>query len=392
MTLAALDRDGVVALTLDKQHLGAGSALAEVRPVVDDLLGLHATVASSPYLQLHARMRTFTASQLDGLLDEGGAAKLACMRQTVFIESADLIPLLFAATRQLSARGRDRFLAANGLTPGRYQHLAEQVESALAGRALDARELRAAIGTAERLSPVIIVMCDQGRLVRWRGSGGWQSARPKYRRFAEALPNIRLDSWEDAAAVRALAGHYVRRYGPVRESDVTWWTGLPKATVRDALASVPDLTRVTVNGLPGVFLIHEADVATAQHPAAPPAGQVCLLPVMDPYLQGYHHRERCVDPGHHRFVVDRGGNVTSVILIDGRAAGVWDFAARPSPEIRLFFFAAPDLPTRRAARALAAELAGTLAKGPARVVECDHMTPLTQGTTGSYLSPLKDSH
>jgi DNA glycosylase AlkZ-like len=130
-------------------------------------------------------MRTFNPGQLDGLLDEGGAAKLACMRRTVFIESADLIPLVFAATRQLAARGKDRFLAANGLTPGRYQHLAEQVEGALAGRALDARELRTAIGTAERLSPVIIVMCDQGRLVRWRGSGGWQSARPKYRRFAE---------------------------------------------------------------------------------------------------------------------------------------------------------------------------------------------------------------
>ncbi len=388
--LATLDRDGVVALMLEKQHLGAGPAAAEVLPVVDDLLGLHATVASSPYLQLHARMRTFIPSQLDGLLDAGGAAKLACMRQTIFIESADLIPLVFAATRELAARRRDRFLAENGLTPGRHQLLAEQVESALAGRALDARELQAAIGTAERLSPVILVMCDQGRLVRWRGRGGWQSARPKYRLFAEALPSIRLDSWEDETAVRALVGRYVRCYGPVRESDIAWWTGLPKATVRDALAFVPDLIHVTVKGLPGDFVIHEADIARAQHPAAPPAGQVSLLPVLDPYLQGYYHRERCLDPRHNRFVVDRGGNATSVILIDGRAAGVWDFAVQPSPEIRLFFFAPPDLPARRTAHSLAAELAGTLAKSPAPVVECDHMTPLTQGTTSSYLSPLAD--
>ncbi len=84
--------------------------------------------------------------------------------------------------------------------------------------------------------------------------------------------------------------------------------------------------------------------------------------------------------------------MTSVILIDGRAAGVWDFAAKPSPRIRLFFFAPPELPARRAAHALATELAGTLAKGPAQLVECDHMTPLTQGTASSYLSPLTDPH
>lgn len=389
-TTAALHPDGVIALMLDKQHLGAGSDAGDVLAVVDDLLGLHATVTTSPYLQLRARMRTFIPGQLDMLLDAGSAAKLACMRRTVFVESAEAIPLVFAATRELAARGRDRFLAANGLTPGRYERLAERAESALAGRALDARELRDAVGATERLSPVIIVMCDQGRLVRWSGSGGWQSARPKYRRFAEALPSVQLDSWEEAAAIRALVGRYVRRYGPVSESDVAWWTGLPMVTVRDALASVPNLVHATVDGLRGIFLIHEADIARAQQPAALPAGQVCLLPVLDPYLQGYRHRERCVDPRHHPFVVDRGGNVTSVILIDGRAGGVWDFVAKPSPELRLFFFALPDAQARRVVHALAAELAGTLTDGPALVVERDHMRPLTQGTAGSFLSPLND--
>ncbi len=389
-SMAVLPQDGIIALMLDRQHLGAKSAATDVLAVADDLLGLHATVAASPYLQLHARMRAFLPSHLDMLLDQGGAAKLACMRRTLFIESADLVPLVFAATRELTARGRDRFLAANGLTPRRYEHLAEQVEGALAGRALDSRELQDAVGTAERLSPVIIVMCDQGRLVRWRGSGGWRNARPRYRRFAEALPDVQLDSWEAAAAVRSLAERYVRQYGPVSESDIAWWTGLPKATIRDALASVPGLARVTVDGLEGTFLIHEADIAAAQHPAVPPAGQVGLLPVLDPYLQGYRNRERCIDPQYQPFAVDRGGNVTSVIVTGGRAAGIWDFVPKPSPELRLFYFAPPDAQTRRTVRALAAELAGNLTCGMGRVVECERMTPLQQGTMGSFLSPLKD--
>ncbi len=86
---------------------------------------------------------------------------------------------------------------------------------------------------------------------------------------------------------------------------MAWWTGLPRAAVRDALASVPDLVSVTVGGLPGIFFIHEADIARAQHRTRASARHVCLLPVLDPYLQGYRHRERCLDPRYQPFVVDR---------------------------------------------------------------------------------------
>ncbi|HEX9124314.1 MAG TPA: winged helix DNA-binding domain-containing protein [Actinomycetota bacterium] len=388
----SLRREAVIALMLHKQHLAVGSTGEEVLPVLDDLLGLHATVALSPYLQLRARMRTFAPDQLDALLDEGRAAKLACMRRTLFIESAELVPLVFAATRGLTVRDRERFLAAYGLTPRRYERVAERVARALAEHTLDASELRDAIAAREPLSPVIIVMCDQARLVRWKGSGGWQSARPRYRRFEEALPDVRLDTWEEHTAARALVECYVRRYGPVSESDIAWWTGLRKTTVRDALATSTNLVQATIEGLDGVFLIHEADVDPAQRPAASPTGQVSLLPVLDPYLQGYRNRERCVDPPLLPFVVDRGGNTTSVILIDGRAAGVWDFVAKPSPEVRLFFFDSLDAQTRRRVRTLAAELAGFLTDHPVPVVERNRMTPLTQRTAGRFLSPLKDPH
>ncbi len=115
-----------------------------------------------------------------------------------------------------------------------------------------------------------------------------------------------------------------------------------------------------------------------------------LLPVLDPYLQGYRDRQRCVDPRHLRFVVDRGGNTTSVILIAGRAAGVWDFVAGPAPELAMFFFDSPDAVSRARVQAIAIELAAFLAGVSARVVEVDHMRPLTEGSAGAFLSPLKD--
>ena len=385
-----LPLESVIALTLDKQHLGAGSGGEDVLAVVDDLVGLHATVARSPYLQLRARMPTFASERLDALLDEGRAAKVACMRRTLFIESAEFVPLVLAATRGLTLRDRDRFLAAGGLTRRRYERLADRVAAALAGRALDARQLRDTLGAAERLSPVIIVMCDEGRLVRWSGAGGWQSARPRYRRFDEALPSVRLDAWNEDTAVRELVDRYVRRYGPVTERDIAWWMGLGRAAVRDAVAALPHLVNAGVEGLDGVYLVHEADVPDAQRAAASPDGAVVLLPVLDPYLQGYRDRERFIDPRHRRFVIDSGGNATSVILLDGRVAGVWDLVAGRSPELRLCFFDAVEARTRRRVRALAADVAAFLTADAAAIKEVDHMRPLTDRSAGRFQSPLRE--
>jgi len=73
--------------------------------VVDDLLGLHATVTLSPY-----RMRVFTSDRLDAKLDEGAGREVVCMRCTVFLQSAELAPIVFTATRQLAVRDRERWL------------------------------------------------------------------------------------------------------------------------------------------------------------------------------------------------------------------------------------------------------------------------------------------
>ncbi len=114
---------------------------------------------------------------------------------------------------------------------------------------------------------------------------------------------------------------------------------------------------------------------------------IALLPVLDPYLQGYLHRERCVEPRDRPFVIDRGGNATSVILAAGRAIGVWDFVSEPAPELRLLFFNSPSARLRRRTVAAASALTEFLATEPIPVIEVDRMRPLSSHT-GSFLSPL----
>lgn len=381
-----LDRDRVGALTLRKQRLGADSAATDAVSVVDELIGLHATLPTSPYLQLLARMRSFTREQLDALLDSGRVVKLPGMRGTIFIESAELVPLVFAATRELSVRGGEQFLAADGITLPDYERIARRVEHELGTASLSARQLREALGLAHPLTSVLVVMCDQGRLVRWRGAAGWHSAQPTYRRFAAALPSVRLDEWDGAAAVAELINCYIHRYGPVTARDVAWWTGLRTAVVRDAIASLPDVCTVAVDGFPGPFLMHEPDVADVSSSVPAAAGEVALLPVLDPYLQGYRDRSRWVDARHLPLVVDRGGNATSVILVDARVVGIWDFVTKPTAELRILLFGTVPASTRRRIHAAAESVAAFLADRACPIVE---VSEEAIRATDWLLSPLR---
>lgn len=206
-----LRREAVIASMLRKQHLARGARADRVSTVLTDLIGLHATHPRSPYLQLRARIGSFADRDLDVLLDSGSAAKIACMRGTLFIESAELIPMLLAATRSLMARGHDRYLADNGLNRRRYEQLARRIEEALAdGAALDGRQLRAALGADDAVPAVVHVLCDEGRLVRWKGKRGWDGPTQTYRLFGQAVCAVRAQAWDESHALRELVRRYVR--------------------------------------------------------------------------------------------------------------------------------------------------------------------------------------
>ena len=97
MTQTSLEK--VNQFVLHKQHLTADSKLNKIAQVVKDLIGLHATIATTPYLSLLARTRNFQKEFLEEeLYIKRTLGKIRCMRKTVHILPKEMIPIAFSAT------------------------------------------------------------------------------------------------------------------------------------------------------------------------------------------------------------------------------------------------------------------------------------------------------
>lgn len=127
------------------------------------------------------------------------------------------------------------------------------------------------------------------------------------------------DRWRTTRPTRIALRRYLDSYGPVRCVDLVWWTGLPARQIDDALL-------ITAEGAHDAAAVESGPVA------------INLVPMLDPYTMGYKDRRRLLDPQLNEAVVDRGGNVTSVVLVDGRVAGVGDLAEDPWPIARVLLF------------------------------------------------------
>jgi Winged helix DNA-binding domain len=383
----------VVADGLARQHLHDDALATDVVQVARDLVGLHATGAPNPYLQLFARVVGFERSMLDReLYERRTLVRARCMRGTLFILPLDLLPIAWAATRAMVLDASSAYLASQGLTPTSYEQWAGRIEGLLAGQALPATQVRSVLQTGRDVPvpAVLNQMSDEGRLLRDRPMAGWRDARNTYRLFSEVLPSLQLDRCNPAEAITELVERYIARYGLVTLADIAWWTGLGVGRCRTALAELEDrVVPEHVPGWDGDHVIVRADLDRLLQPTASRATQLSLLANLDPYTMGFHNRARMVDAARREFVYDRGGNATSVVLIDGRVVGVWDVLAHQG-EARFFLFANPtDVIEDR----LRAELAavGALITGSAVTVRrLDRMTPLTERRAGWILKPLHD--
>jgi hypothetical protein len=117
---------------------------------------------------------------------------------------------------------------------------------------------------------------------------------------------------------------------------------------------------------------------------------VILLPILDPYIMGYKDRERYLDMDYYDYVFDRSGNGASTIMVDGKIIGIWDYADKPQPSVKIHLFKEVDKNVKNDIDSRAKKIGRFIADSKVQIKECKKMVPLPKRTAGAVMSPLKE--
>ena len=130
--------------------------------------------------------------------------------------------------------------------------------------------------------------------------------------------------WKDMTVEKAegrLLVKYLRAFGPSTLQDFALWAGM---YVRDAKpiweSEAEDLVHVDVEGWKASILrsdLLDLEEAELDEPV------VRLLPYFDSFLLGHKSHRNIVDQRHHKKIYRNQGWVSPVLLVDGKAQGVW---------------------------------------------------------------------
>jgi hypothetical protein len=263
------------------------------------------------------------------------------MRRTMFLLPSDQLAVFVRGTTRRAAYHFRHALSRIG-SQEKLDELLDAVLDAL-------EQPRTRSGLAEILSK------SHGYRLKSRAGGGWGNKRPvPWVRVGESLlpvgwllhviaardvivsgpgdgneaTYVRADkwipNWKDMPvekAERELLVKYLRAFGPTTLQDFALWAGM---YVRDAnpiwQSEAENLAHVDVEGWKASILqsdLPDLEKAVLDDPV------VRLLPYFDSFLLGHKSHRNIVDHGNHKKIYRDQGWVSPVLLVDGRAQGIW---------------------------------------------------------------------
>jgi hypothetical protein len=295
-------------LLLERSSLPIPAALEQVA-------GLQAQYAPSPYIGLWSRLRDFRRDQLTAALEERRAVQATLMRVTIHVVSAADYPPFTEAVR--SAR-QDSWSRA-------WRRELEGVDIETAA-ALVAERLAA--GPA-RQAELTGLLADNGfPKAAWSGVGLWvdmvrvppSGTWERRRADLYGLASDWLGPWrvEEADAVEHLVRRYLAGFGPASLGDLGSWAGLPLTRLRPVLERVG--TRRFRDEQGGELF--DLDDAPLPDPGTP--APVRFLSTWDANLLVHARRTQLLPERHRpRIFHARAPQSFPTFLVDGAVAGTW---------------------------------------------------------------------
>ena len=311
---------------LARQRLDARLPKRRMLDVVRELCGLHAQLGSSAELTLWARVDGVTPKDVrDALWERRTLVRTWAMRGTLHYLTADDLPRYVAALRLHGRWYQRAWLKYVGMTERELRALLDGIREALSDEPITREELAARVGHIVGPSAREHLMSGWGSLLKPAAFNGYLcSGPPRGQNVTFVRPDAWLGTWDEPdgqEAWREVVRRYLRVYGPSTHADFATWWGMDPPAGRRVFASVADdLVEVDVDGKK--MWAHRADVAALRR-AKPPTGSVRLLPAFDQYVVGFRPREPFIDDAFRPKVFRKSAWFSPVVLVDGRAAGVW---------------------------------------------------------------------
>ena len=327
--LTSVSVDQVLGFRVTRHFLDRRASAGTLVEVAQALCCVHAQLASSAELALWARIDGLAREDVKAALEtDRSLVKTWAMRGTLHLVPAVDLALYVAVLRPPWDDPAGSWVRGHGITMEQYQVIVENVP-----RALDDTP-RTREWLADRLAELA------GPEIRERVLSGWGALlKPSARRGDLCFgPNqgrnvtfVRPDRWlgrleraEPEEAGREVVRRYLAAYGPANADELGRWLGKRTGLKRLLGGLEGELADVDVEGRPARLLATDVQALSA---AAEPTS-VNLLPAFDPYVVGCRPRVDFVAPGDEPKVFRPQGWISPVVLVGGRAAGVWSHERR----------------------------------------------------------------
>ncbi|NVO18660.1 MAG: winged helix DNA-binding domain-containing protein [Bacteroidetes bacterium] len=306
---------------------------------------------------LGIRIPGCTDQEVAGAIKRGDIIRTHVMRPTWHLISSDDIYWMLDLTApsiKASVRSRHRDLE---LTDKVLSKCLSIIQNELEGGNHCTREelmlklSEAKIQTDLNRSSHIMVWAEMEGLVC---SGADKEGKSTYALLEERVPGKKTLPM-DEAAVR-LAEKYFQSHGPATLKDFVWWSGLTVKVAGRALETIkPWLESIEMDS--ETYWMSSGLMSDLSKP-------LChLLPAYDEFIISYKDRNAIIPPHVQRIAISENGLFRPVILLNGKAIGLWRRTVKKDRvSVEMEFFSPPLKKTLNLLQIHAASFARFLGK------------------------------